>query len=62
MNDSEFKKIIVILYYLEIQKKKPRDRRFLNFGDSSIGGTHLTWSFKEDSKSFYFESFGGHPA
>ena len=37
------------------------DKRFVNIDDGSMGGTHWTCFYIEDTKSFYFDSFGGRP-
>ena len=37
------------------------DNGFVNIDKGSMGGSHWTCFIVKDEKSFYFDSFGGHP-
>ena len=37
------------------------DKRYVNIDIGSMGGSHWTCFIIKDNKSFYFDSFGGHP-
>ena len=60
MNKSE----IQIIY---IYNKYPRDikiltvKAFVNIDIDIMGGTHCVSFYVRGNKSFYFDSFGGHP-
>ena len=41
--------------------KNYSDKAFVNIDDGSKGGTHWTDFIVKDSKSYYFDSFGGSP-
>ena len=59
MNESQLQKI----YNYPIYPKNSHiysDRGFVNIDDGSQGGSHWT-AFIIKDKSYYFDSFGGHP-
>ena len=37
------------------------DKRFVNIGNGSMGGSHWTCFIIKDKKSYYFDSYGGEP-
>ena len=37
------------------------DKGFVNIDNGSMGGSHWTCFYIKDNKSYYFDSFGGHP-
>ena len=60
MNESELQKI----YNYPIYPKNSKiysDKGFVNIDDGRMGGSHWTFFYIKDNKSFYYDSFGGHP-
>ena len=60
MNESQLQKIYNYPIYPR-DSKIYSDRAFVNIDNGSQGGTHWTYFIVKDSKSFYFDSFGGQP-
>ena len=60
MNESELQKI----YNYPIYPRDSRiysDKGFVNIDDGRLNGTHWCAFYIKDNKSYYFDSFGGHP-
>ena len=60
VNESQLQKIYNYPIYPRDSKIKS-DKAFINIGDGSQGGTHCTCFIAKDNKSYYFDSYGGHP-
>ena len=54
-----YKEFILIPYIPEIRKKS--DKGIVNIDKGFHGGSHWTCFYTKDNKSYYFDSFGGHP-
>ena len=60
MNGSEFQRV----YNYPICPRGSKihsDKRFVNIDNGQMGGSHWTAFYVENSKSFYFDGFGGAP-
>ena len=60
MDESELQRV----YNYNIHPRDSKvhsDKGFVNIDDGLMGGTHWTCFIVKDNKSFYFDSFGGHP-
>ena len=60
MNESELQRV----YNYKIHPRYSiitTNKGFVNIDDGSLGGTHWTCFIVKDNKSYYFDSFGGHP-
>ena len=60
MNGSELQRV----YNYKIHPRdsiKTTDKGFVNIDDGIMGGSHWVCLIVKDNKSFYFDSFGGHP-
>ena len=60
MNEFELQKVYNYPIYPR-DSKIYSDRGFVNIDNGAQGGTHWTCFIVKDNKSFYFDSFGGHP-
>ena len=60
MNESQLQRIYNYPIYPR-DSKKYSDKGFVNIDNGSQGGTHWTCFIVKDSKSYYFDSFGGAP-
>ena len=60
MNESELQKIYNYPIYPK-DSKIYSVRAFVNIDNGSLGGSHWTCFYIKDNKSYYFDSFGGHP-
>ena len=60
MNQLELRKIYNYPIYPR-DSKIYSDRGFVNIDNGIMGGTHWTCFIVKDKKSYYFDSFGGHP-
>ena len=60
MNERELQKIHNYPMYPR-DSKTYSDRGFINIDNGSLGGTHWTCFIVKYNKSYYFDSFGGHP-
>ena len=60
MNESQLQKI----YNYPIYPRDSRiysDKGFVNIDDGRLNGAHWCAFYIKDNKSYYFDSFGGHP-
>ena len=60
MNESELQRVYNYPIYPR-DSKIYSNRGFVNIDDGRLGGTHWTWLYIKDNKSYYFDSFGGQP-
>ena len=60
MNELHVQKTYIYSVYPG-DSKMIADKRFVNFGNGSMGGSHWTCFIKKDKKSYYFDSYGGEP-
>ena len=60
MNESQLQRIYNYPIYPR-DSKKYSDKGFVNIDNGSQGGSHWTCFIVKDNKSYYFDSFGGHP-
>ena len=60
MNESQLQKFYNYPIYPR-DSKKYSDKRFINIDNGSQGGTHWCAFYAKNSKSYYFDSFGGAP-
>ena len=60
MNESQLQRLYDYPIYPR-DSKIYSDRGFINIDDGRLNGTHWTCFIVKDGKSFYFDSFGGHP-
>ena len=60
MNESQLRKNYNYPIYLR-DSKIYSDKGFVNIDNGSRSGTHWTCFIVKDKKSYYFDSFGGHP-
>ena len=60
MKKPQLQKIYSYKIYTR-DSKKYSDKRFVNNNNGSVGGTHWCAFYVKDSKSYYFDSFGGAP-
>ena len=60
MNERELQRVYNYPIYPR-DSKIYSDSGFLNIDNGSQGGSHWCTFYVKDSKSFYFDSFGGHP-
>ena len=60
MNESQLQKIHKYPIYPR-DSKIYSDKGFVNIDDGSQGCSHWTCFIVKDNKSYYFDSFGGHP-
>ena len=60
LNESEIQRIYNYPIYPR-GSKIFSDKGFVNTDNGSQGGTHWTCFIVKDKKSYYFDSFGGHP-
>ena len=60
MNESQLQRVYNYPIYPK-DSKIYSNRGFVNIDNGSQGGTHWTCFIVKDNKSFYFDSFGGHP-
>ena len=60
MNESELQRVYNYKIYPG-DSKIITDKEFVNIDNGSQGGTHWTCFIVKDSKSYYFDSFGGQP-
>ena len=60
MNESDLQKVYNYPIYPR-DSKIYSDRGFVNIDNGSQCGTHWTCFIVKDSKSYYFDSFGGNP-
>ena len=60
MNERQLQRVFNYSIYPR-DSKKYSDKGFVNIDNGSQGGTHWTCFYIKDNKSFYFDSFGGHP-
>ena len=60
MNESQLQKIYNYPIYPR-DSKIYSDKGFINIGNNENGGSHWCCFIVKDSKSFYFDSFGGSP-
>ena len=60
MNESKLQKIYNYPIYPR-DSKIFSDKGFVNNDDGSMNGTHWTCFIVKDTKSYYFDSFGGAP-
>ena len=58
MNEFQLQKVSNYPIYLR-DLKIYFDKRFVNLHNGSQGGTHCTCFIVKDSKSYYYDSFGG---
>ena len=60
MNESELQRVYNYPIYPR-DSKIYSDKGFINIDNGSRGGTHWTVFIVKVNKSYYFDSFGGHP-
>ena len=60
MNESELQKIYNYNIYPR-DFKISSDKGFVSMDNGAQGGIHWTCFIAKDSKSYYFDSFGGNP-
>ena len=60
VNESQLQKINNYPIYPR-DSKIYSDRGFVNIDDGRMGGTHWSAFYINDNKSYYFDSFVGHP-
>ena len=60
MNEAQLQKIYNFPIYPR-DSKIYSDKGFVSIDNGSIGGSHWTCFVVKDNKSFYFDTFGGHP-
>ena len=59
MNESELQKNYNYPIYPR-DSKLHSDKGFVNIDNGLQGGTHWTWFYIKNTKSYYFDSFSGH--
>ena len=60
MNESELQRVYNYPIYPR-DSKVYSDKGFVNIDDGRKGGSHPCAFYVKDNKSYYFDSFGGHP-
>ena len=60
LNESQLQKVYNYPIYPR-DSKIYSDKGFVNTENGSMGGSHWTYFIVKDSKSYYFDSFGGQP-
>ena len=58
LNESQLQKLYNYPIYPRDSKIRS-DKGFVNIDDGSQNGTHWTYFYIKDNKSYYFDSFGG---